>query len=136
MKEALEIADEISKLVKKSPKREAKLETIKKEIGDTSSKIKAFSTTRWTVRANSIKSILDNYSLLIETFESDVEESNMPIEMKSRIQGIVKIMYKFSSYFNFRLAHFVLRHTDNLATKLQNQNHHTSRYFCGSVCPK
>ena len=43
----------------------------------------------------------------------------MPLEMKSRINGIVSKMEEFKTYFGLKLAHFTLRHTDNLATKLQ-----------------
>lgn len=47
LKDTLEIAYEISKLVKFSPKQEAKLEPVKEEICDTSSGFSKFSATRW-----------------------------------------------------------------------------------------
>ena len=123
LKDTLSIAYEITKLVNLSPKRESKIEDIKMEIGDTSSKIKTFSATRWTVRAKSIKSILDNYTVLLEAFKQDVKDSNsMPIEMKSRFEGIVSNMKKFRTYFGLNLAYYVLRHTDILANNLQKQN--------------
>ena len=38
------------------------------------------SPTRWTVKANAMKSILDNYAAVIQTFENDVKDSkSMPI---------------------------------------------------------
>lgn len=121
--DSLDIAYEISKLIKFSPKREAKLEKLKEELGETSTSIITFSSTRWTVKAKSIKSILDNYTLLIETFELDVKESkSMPLEMKSRIKGIIYRMEKFQTYFGLKLAYHILRHTDNLATKLQKRD--------------
>ena len=123
LKEALDYGYEIIKLIKKSPKREAKFNKLKEEIGDVNTNVRSFSFTRWTVKAKSIKSITDNYALLIATYEQDLEDSkSMPIEMKSRIRGIITIMNKYSSYFGFRLAYFVLRHTNNLATKLQNRD--------------
>lgn len=123
LKDALEYAFEIIKLIKKSPKREAIFKRLKKEFGDTTTGIRSFCPTRWTVKASSILSILENYSFLIETFEKDMEDSpSMPVEMRSRIKGIISIMNKFGTYFGFKLAYFILRHTDNLATKLQNPN--------------
>lgn len=96
---------------------------IKEEIGDTNSSIAAFSNTRWTVRAKSIKSILDNYPLLIETFEEDIKESkSMPLDMKSRILGIMSKMKKIQTYVGLKLAFHILRHTDILATQLQKRD--------------
>ena len=42
--------------------------------------------------------------------------------MKSRIQGIIKLMQKFHCYFGINLAYFILKITDNLATKIQDPN--------------
>ena len=69
---------------------------------------------RWTVKAKAFKSIIDNYPLLLQTFEDDLEDSVMPTEMRARINGIISIMYKFDYYFGFELGHFVLKNTDNL----------------------
>ena len=53
---------------------------IKEENGDTSKGIKPLCPTRWTVKANAMKSILDNYAAVIQTFENDVKDSkSMPI---------------------------------------------------------
>ena len=123
LKDTLDIAFEIERLIKLSPKREEKLRKIKEEIGDTNSSIAAFSNTRWTVRAKSIKSILDNYPLLIETFEEDIKESkSMPLDMKSRILGIMSKMKKIQTYVGLKLAFHILRHTDILATQLQKRD--------------
>ena len=90
------------------------------ESGETSSGIRSLCPTRWTVKAASIQSILENYQFLIENLEEDLRVSkSMPTEMKSRINGIITIMKKFSTFFGFKLAHFLLQHTDNLAQKLQ-----------------
>ena len=77
---------------------------------------------RWTVKAKAFKSIIDNYPLLLQTFEDDLEDSVMPTEMRARINGIISIMHKFDYYFGFELGHFVLKYTDNLAQKLQKSN--------------
>ena len=51
---------EISNLIKKSPKRDAILEKIRKDISLEYPGFRVLCPTRWTVRAESIKSILDN----------------------------------------------------------------------------
>ena len=57
---------------------------------------------------------------------------NMPVEMKSRIQGIMKLMLKFHCYFGINLAYFILKITDNLATKIQDPNlNATEAYVMG-----
>ena len=126
LKDALDNAYEIIKLIKKSPKREAIFKRMKKEFGDTSTGIRSLCPTRWTVKAISIESIIDNYTMLIKTFQQDLEETkSMPFEMKTRIKGQIGdngYMFKFSSFFGFKLAHFILRHTDLLAKKLQSPN--------------
>ena len=133
LKDSLDIAYEICKLVKLSPKREAKLESIKEQIGDTTPSLRTFSHTRWTVRANSIKSILDNYTVLTETFEQDIEDSkSMPLEMKSRIQGIISSMETFKTYFGLQLTYSILRQ-DLLATALQKRDLNVVQ---GKICKK
>jgi len=80
LNDSLEYAIEIVKLIKLSPKRESKLNQIKEEIGDDSKSVQTLCPTRWTVKANAINSILNNYGVIIETFERDVQESkSMPI---------------------------------------------------------
>ena len=61
--EALEIAYEISKLIKFSPKRNASFNVIKARItedDDFKGGIRTFCPTRWTVRGNAVGSILEN----------------------------------------------------------------------------
>ena len=64
-RDALETAIEISKLIKFSPKRNAAFDHIKADIPEEEAHtvvgIRSFGPTRWTVRGDSISSILDNY---------------------------------------------------------------------------
>ena len=63
LKQALDYAYEIIKLIKLSPSREATFLRIKREIGDvTSGTVRKMSPNRWTVRANSFLAIVKNYS--------------------------------------------------------------------------
>ena len=76
--EALEVAIEICKLIKFSPKREAAFNTIKEQITQDNSQcvtvgIRTFCPTRWTVRGNSVGSILENYTILSQLWEECLE---------------------------------------------------------------
>ena len=67
LKQALDYAYEIIKLIKLSPSREATFLKVKAEIGDvTSGTVRKLCPNRWTVRANSFYSIIKNYSFLIQ----------------------------------------------------------------------
>ena len=49
------------KLIKFSPKREAMLSQLKEEMGSDAPGVRTLCPTRWTVRAESLYSILANY---------------------------------------------------------------------------
>ena len=55
---------EIFNLIKKSPKRDAKLQKIRKDISLEYPGFRVISPTRWTVRAESMKSIFNNWVAL------------------------------------------------------------------------
>ena len=64
LKDALEITFEVSKLVKFSPKRDVMFEKLKDKLAPDTPGFRVLCPTRWTVRANSLQSVLDNYSVL------------------------------------------------------------------------
>ena len=63
IKSALEVTHEITKLVKYSPRREFLFRQIKDEIALECPGIQVLCPTRWTVSAESMKSIINNYSV-------------------------------------------------------------------------
>ena len=128
LKDTVDNTFELTKLVRKSPKRDAKLRAIQ---GNTVSgeddeyeemlknrTIKLFCHTRWTVRADRLKSIIENFDELQELWDWSLQNCSCS-EMKGRIQGIKVHSLKFSYYFGIHLAHMVLAHTDNLNQTLQ-----------------
>ena len=123
MNAALETTHEITKLFKLSPRREALLKEIQQEIeissGTGSVSIKLLCPTRWTV-ADSLSSIIDNYSELLKTWEKAGEVAR-DTESKARIQGVAAQMNTFDFHFGIFLSELVLRHTDNLSKTLQNK---------------
>lgn len=119
---------ELTKLVKKSPKRDSKLRAIQGNTisGDDDEyeemlrnpTIKLFCHTRWTVRADCLKSIIENFDELQELWDWSLQNCSNS-EMKGRIQGIKVHSLKFSYCFGIHLAYMVLAHTDNLNQTLQ-----------------
>ena len=73
LKSTFEIGHEICKLVKKSPKRSTKLDDIRKEMKNDSKGVQALCSTRWTVRGESLESILNNFDELMELWDWPLE---------------------------------------------------------------
>ena len=122
MKEkALEITHEITKLTKKSPKRDAKLQSLKNQSEDDSKtqKITLLCPTRWTVRAKSLNSIISNYSFLQDLWQWSLENCT-DTEMKARIWGEGTYMKNFDFVYGVLLGELVLGHSDNLSRTLQD----------------
>ena len=70
LRDAMDHAFEIIKLVKLSPRREALFEQIRKELGNPNEAgIRFLCITRWTVKAEACISIIKNYSYLIMAFQ-------------------------------------------------------------------
>ena len=98
VKNALETTHEITKLVKCSPKRDARLETIRKNTSDEAfSNIRRLCPTRWTVRADSMQSIINNYEELTQLWEWSLEEYT-DTETKYFVNGCEDRMSLFGSF--------------------------------------
>ena len=74
--------------------------------------------TRWTVRADSLASITENYSSLQSTWD-EVVDITRDSEIKARIIGVAAQMKTFEIAFAVHLAEMLFRHTDNLSKTLQ-----------------
>ena len=120
LRDALDNSNEVIKLIKLSPKREAILSRIKDEADDSNVGINTFCPTRWTVKAAALNSIIVNYKHLIETFEESKSDTD-DTELKARLNGVIAMMQKFDYYFGIELGLKILRHTDNLSKALQKR---------------
>ena len=119
MKSSLETTHEITKLVKYSPRRQALLRDIQTEMESGSSgAIRALCPTRWTVRADSMESIVKNYCTLQTLWDHaiDIVRDTGTI---ARIRGVASQMKSFSYFYGLVLGEVLLRHTDNLSRTLQ-----------------
>ena len=98
-------AHEISKLVKKSPKRNMKLYSIREASNNETKGIHNLCPTRWTVRGEAIHSYLNNYSELMELWEWS-QKNVTDTEMKARIRGVQVVMGTFDFVFGCSLGNF------------------------------
>ena len=116
MKDALETTLEITKLIKYSPRSNTIFHWLKDTLpaGSTPG-IRVLCPTRWTIRAESIHSILANYSILQSTWEEALQ-ATQDTEANARIQGVAAHTYLFGCM----LGELVLKHTDNLSRTLQH----------------
>ena len=118
VKDALDTAFEVSKLISFTPKRAAKLHELKAEFSSIGAGFRVLCPTRWTVRAASLKSILDNYTVLQELWEVSKNDSTDP-SVKARIIGVQTRFNSFKFYFGVQMAFLLLQHSDNLSKTLQ-----------------
>ena len=69
MKDAFDVTHEICKLIKLSPRHEAMFDKLKSHGAPGTPGIRVLCPTRWTVRAQSLKSIIDNYEALLDLWD-------------------------------------------------------------------
>ena len=118
MKDCLDTCIEVVKLIKFSPKREAMLRELKEEVGSDAPGVRSLCPTRWTVRAGSLASIIENYDNIKVLWETALHATG-DTEMKARIQGVRSQMQSFKFLFCLILTEMILRHTDKLSQTLQ-----------------
>ena len=118
MQEALDITAEITKLVKLSPRRGTIFQRLKDELAPLDPGIRVLCPTRWTVKAEALKSIVDNFEVLQHLWEESLEYVKES-EMRARILGVSDRMVKFDFFFGAILGETVLSHSDNLSRTLQ-----------------
>ena len=122
MKNALETTHEISKLIKFSPRREGIFQGLKSshDLNNDlhSPGMRLLCPTRWTVRADSLASIINNYEVLMDTWEEAIYIVR-DTETKARINGVSAQMKTFDFAFGTHLGEMILRHADNLSRTIQ-----------------
>lgn len=121
MRDSLEITHEITKLIKKSPRRDVLFEKLKAELAPDTPGVRVLCPTRWTVRAEALKSIMDNYEVLQELWIEALQIVK-DTDMKARINGVASQMKRFDYFYGVCLGDLILRHSDNLSKTLQKTN--------------
>ncbi len=122
VKDALNLTQEIAKLIKYSSRREGIFKSIKEARLDDTSGIRVLCPTRWTVRADALASITNNFKALMLTWEETAKVVK-DTDTKCRIYGVSKIMNSFDYIiFGNILGEMLLKHSDNLSSTLQHKS--------------
>ena len=100
MRDILNYALEIEKLVKLSPKRERELKLIKESNLDKRAGITSFCSTRWTAKKRGFYSILLNYEPLLTLFDEARRVESVP-DMKACLNGIFHKMLDLTFILDF-----------------------------------
>ena len=98
--DVMSVTSEIAALIKYSPKREQQLRSIKLMYEDSANSVSKFSTTRWTVRANSFQRVIENYESLSHLWDVCLDESGLTDDIKGRIIGCKSKMESFDYYLD------------------------------------
>ena len=109
---------EICKLIKKSLKRNTKLDEMRKQSNNDSKGIHALCPTRSILRGEALGSILNNYDELMNLWDWSID-TLYDTEMEARIRGVQANMPTFDFVYgcSFRT---LLNQTDNLSRALQD----------------
>ena len=119
LKEAFDSIRETCELVKNSPQRDTKLSEIRSATQNQEKSIHAFCPTRWTVRAETLRSVIENHDELMALWEWSIKHLK-DTEMKARVIGVNTVMSNFSFFYGCALGEFMLRLTDHLSCSLQD----------------
>ena len=118
LRDCMDTTREICKLIKFSPKRQGILEELKNQIQLETPGLKVLCPTRWTIRAESLRRVLDNYTPLQTEWDTCLE-GRLDSETRARIIGVKSQMQSFDYFFALNLGEMIFRHTDNLSKTLQ-----------------
>ena len=118
-RDALDTTFEISKLLKFSPKRHAILGNLKKELAPDTPGFRVLCPTRWTVRGESLRSVLEKYTVLQDLCDGVLENTLEP-EVRSCIFGVKAQMESIHFLFGVYIGERILKHVDNLSKTLQS----------------
>ena len=101
--------------------RDVHFEKLKSELAPDSPGFHVLCPTRWTIRAASFKSVIDNYTVLQKLWEESIDEVTDP-SIKARIIGVESQFKTFRKYFGIQLGHLILQHSDNLSKASQSDS--------------
>ena len=100
MSDALDLTREITKLIKCSSCREGIFQDLKEKLeGGSTQVIRVLCPTRWTVKANSLTSILNNYETPQDIWEEALTVTQ-DTEAKARIHGVSAQMCNFDFFMD------------------------------------
>ena len=95
------------------------LQKIRKDILLKYPGFKVLCLTRWTVRVEPMKSILDTWAALNQVWDQSLS-GNLEPEIKGRIIGVISQMNIFSNFYGVTILQLVSGQSQNLSKTLQN----------------
>ena len=102
-------------------KRNAAFKEIKDAIAPAEPGFRTLCPTRWTVKADSLRSVIANYSVLQTSLDIFTDMAARDMEMSARVNGIASQLKKFDFLFGVFLGEKVLKLADNLSCTLQRK---------------
>lgn len=121
----MDTTHKISKLLQYSPKRAALFQSIKADMSPDTMGFRVLCPTLWTVRNETFNSIIKNYEIMLELWDTILTESP-DSETRARVNGVASQMKTFDYFFGACLLHSILRHSDNLSKTMQHTKMSTS----------
>uniref|UniRef100_A0A6P7GZN1 Uncharacterized protein LOC114345000 n=1 Tax=Diabrotica virgifera virgifera TaxID=50390 RepID=A0A6P7GZN1_DIAVI len=120
MRDIMNLAKDLINTVRESPKRMDIFKTILAVMPKKTGRIglRPLCPTRWTMRASSMKQILNNYASLSEFFLSFSESGSC--DAASKCSGYFEQMSKFKTLFLISLYSFVMSPIEEVNTQLQS----------------
>jgi len=130
IRDVLDVVRELNTVVRASAKRHALFDQLRGELAlaedhKVKSSFRQLCPTRWTVRATSMQSVIDNYTAVLATLD-DIASTDKT-ESGSKASGLLRSLTTFDTYFalNLGVGSFPQsRATESLTTKEENQRSH------------
>lgn len=115
-RDAMNVVKDLINTIRESPKRLAWFDSFRKPTGG--NKLRPLCPTRWTMRVNSVASVLENYKCLASYLHDVSENSHGDIRDKS--SGFLKQLCKFSFYFTLWLLNDVMSPMEQVNAAIQS----------------
>ncbi|CAM4983524.1 unnamed protein product [Rotaria socialis] len=110
---------DIIDFVRRSPKRLSILKEISNQLSMPYSNLASLCPTRWTRRAESYNSLLNNYELVQEALYTLIEEKGGP---GIKANGLHEQMNKFYFFFGLKLGYLLFSATEKLSRIIQSSS--------------
>ena len=105
---------EICKVVKKSPKRDTRLDQIRNSIKKESKEKHILCPNRWAVHGDALAAYIDNYTALMDLWDWSFQATS-DRDMKARLQNVKTVMSTLKLLFSCTLGKIILKQSDSLS---------------------
>ena len=122
MRDTFDTILELSKVFKCGAKKKAMLLKIKAELSPKTPGIKPLCPTRWTVWAESLRSLVLNYEVIQSVLDEILVEYSGNMEATAAARGIATVIMKFSFLFGVVVAEKLFSVTDTLSKAVQKKS--------------